>query len=430
MDRGQDEKSLDDVFRPHVEGILGWTLEDAKWYSDHLCLLRFSREGREFHVFIANRDADSDAFIETTLFKLGYNEEYPDPEGLDLVRAIAQRLETLDSYTSDEVVSFLGKGAPKRNIVHQEVHEGVVEGFRDTVLRVTTHCNERCPFCFVNPKDPALDEASALKVIEKIAEKGGKKVTFGGGEPTLAPYLPALVRYAKGRGLYVIVQSNGLFGPDFWDRFDVLPDSVLFSLHTQFPERLEMLTGRAGTMEKKLAAIRQTLSKGICVNLNFVISNLNIDEVPLFPSFVSRTFRPWKVGVVFSVVEPCQRVKESPEIIPTFSELSRALTMALRSGIEEEICCLVPDTCGVPPCLAPDYYWLFLTAAKRIEVTESAMKGRVKSPGCCSCIFDRWCLGVWEEFMDMRDYEAIRPITATRPLTLREELVRRLIVGS
>lgn len=72
-------------------------------------------------------------------------------------------------------------------------------------------CNLSCSFCFAGfPEARAvmeLDHARAL--LEALAAAGTEKLTFVGGEPTLHPNLPELVRHAAQLGLVTCVVTNG-----------------------------------------------------------------------------------------------------------------------------------------------------------------------------------------------------------------------------
>jgi pyruvate formate lyase activating enzyme len=75
-------------------------------------------------------------------------------------------------------------------------------------------CNFRCPFCH-NPElvEPAL-YASCLaeeEVLSFLERRRGRldAVTVSGGEPTLQPDLPRLLRQLKGMGYLIKLDTNG-----------------------------------------------------------------------------------------------------------------------------------------------------------------------------------------------------------------------------
>jgi radical S-adenosyl methionine domain-containing protein 2 len=72
-------------------------------------------------------------------------------------------------------------------------------------------CNLTCTYCYATFRDvpSTLSEAEGLAVLNALAEAGTEKVTFVGGEPTLCPHLPSLIRRAKELGLVTMLVTNG-----------------------------------------------------------------------------------------------------------------------------------------------------------------------------------------------------------------------------
>lgn len=80
---------------------------------------------------------------------------------------------------------------------------------------VTLSCNNACLFCPQatsrdDPAAPAFFSLDALEEKVRQASRSGETLAFVGGEPTLLPALPALVRLARAEGARgVVVQTNG-----------------------------------------------------------------------------------------------------------------------------------------------------------------------------------------------------------------------------
>ena len=79
-------------------------------------------------------------------------------------------------------------------------------------------CNMRCRFCFATFQDVKremnlpkghLPEEKCLLVVDRLAEAGFEKINFAGGEPTLCPWFPNLIRQSKQRGMVTSVVTNG-----------------------------------------------------------------------------------------------------------------------------------------------------------------------------------------------------------------------------
>ena len=76
----------------------------------------------------------------------------------------------------------------------------------------------RCKFCFATFQNvdapfalPAghLPEAQAVQVVRELATYGFQKINFVGGEPTLCPWLPTLIRIAHQEGMTTSIVTNG-----------------------------------------------------------------------------------------------------------------------------------------------------------------------------------------------------------------------------
>lgn len=170
-------------------------------------------------------------------------------------------------------------------------------------------CNLRCSFCYaVFDDDQALratrhglPEAQASRVVELVHAAGAQKITFVGGEPTLCPYLPNLLRLARSLGLVSTLVTNGArlervleLAPGCLDWVGLSVDSA--------DEATQAALGRGhgDHVTKSLRLFRLLHSCGIRVKLNTVVTALNWQE-DMGP-FV-RSVRPerWKVFQVLPV---------------------------------------------------------------------------------------------------------------------------------
>ncbi|MGC9319750.1 MAG: radical SAM protein, partial [Armatimonadota bacterium] len=73
-------------------------------------------------------------------------------------------------------------------------------------------CNNNCAHCYNEPERrrmPALDTDDWRRVLDRLWEVGVPYVIFTGGEPTLRPDLPAVVRHAEELGMICGLNTNG-----------------------------------------------------------------------------------------------------------------------------------------------------------------------------------------------------------------------------
>lgn len=79
-------------------------------------------------------------------------------------------------------------------------------------LALTYRCNNDCSHCYNDPerrRRGSLSVAEWRRVLDRLYLAGVPHVVFTGGEPTLSPALPDLVRYASQQGQLVGMNTNG-----------------------------------------------------------------------------------------------------------------------------------------------------------------------------------------------------------------------------
>jgi radical S-adenosyl methionine domain-containing protein 2 len=170
-------------------------------------------------------------------------------------------------------------------------------------------CNLRCKFCYAHFDDDAalreikrgLDREHAMRVIELVREAGAEKITFVGGEPTLCPFLPDLLRHARDLGYTTTLVTNGFRLERLLDEVADCLDWVGLSVDSA-DEATQAALGRdRGThVAKSLAHFRRIHALGIRVKLNTVVTSINWQED--MSDFV-RITRPdrWKLFQVLPV---------------------------------------------------------------------------------------------------------------------------------
>lgn len=78
-------------------------------------------------------------------------------------------------------------------------------------LHLVGHCNYRCKYCYARFERARtfLPYEAGRNILEELPRYGVTRVTFAGGEPTLHPDLPRLLRHATEAGLITAIVSNG-----------------------------------------------------------------------------------------------------------------------------------------------------------------------------------------------------------------------------
>lgn len=81
---------------------------------------------------------------------------------------------------------------------------------KSLIIELTRECNNNCRYCYQQEKIFKIDIERLKETIIEFRKKGFTCVEFSGGEPTLSPHLPDLVRLAKKEGYTnITLLTNG-----------------------------------------------------------------------------------------------------------------------------------------------------------------------------------------------------------------------------
>ena len=85
-------------------------------------------------------------------------------------------------------------------------------------------CNMKCQFCFATFVDISeevlpkghLNQHDSGMLVDCLADAGFREINFAGGEPTLCPWLPDLIKRAANLGLVTSMVTNGTRITEQW----------------------------------------------------------------------------------------------------------------------------------------------------------------------------------------------------------------------
>ena len=174
-------------------------------------------------------------------------------------------------------------------------------------------CNMKCRFCFATFQDIGqealpkghLPREDSLAVVEALATAGFNKINFAGGEPTLCPWLPDLIRRAKELELTTSMVTNGSrITPEWLDGVEGCLDWTAVSIDTVDQRKMKLMgrTTRTGHLSATdyLGTMEMLRQRGIRLKINTVVTRSNCDED--LASFIVKA-RPerWKLLQVLPV---------------------------------------------------------------------------------------------------------------------------------
>ncbi len=75
-------------------------------------------------------------------------------------------------------------------------------------IEITRRCDNDCPYCARPKADADMSVSRFSEWLDKLVSTDFKAVATGGGEPTLHPELPTLLKQARKRGLMAGLTTN------------------------------------------------------------------------------------------------------------------------------------------------------------------------------------------------------------------------------
>jgi len=162
---------------------------------------------------------------------------------------------------------------------------------RNIFFHILTRCNLRCRHCYINPEQhgrKTLPSGTITSWLKTLVDKTqASNLIFIGGEPTLRPDLPLLIRAARDMGYASItVDTNGFFFNRILDK--VTPEEVDYfsvGLDGSCKDVNDRIRGH-GSYDKCVAGIQEALGKGFNVSLIYTVSRLNMGDLKNMPHFL------------------------------------------------------------------------------------------------------------------------------------------------
>jgi MoaA/NifB/PqqE/SkfB family radical SAM enzyme len=262
--------------------------------------------------------------------------------------------------------------------------------------------------------------------IKTKRKQGFAHLTFTGGEPTLVDWLPRVLKLAKKIGYTTYITTNG-FGTKSLDYCKkILPylDQVCFSLHGHNKQLHNAHTGREDSFRFITDSLNNisNFSDSTDMFINVVVTSKNLLYLEEIINYgvakgVSR--------FIISYPAPEGRALDNfSRIAFDLDRIKKHITNITRLSSEKS---LMVRFFGIPLCVlgdnliySNDLYWDSRCTIEKtlknntIELQEindhRPTRNRVKIKKCHSCIFNKFCGGIFEEYLNIYGAQAIRPM--------------------
>ncbi|MFQ5621179.1 MAG: radical SAM/SPASM domain-containing protein [Candidatus Nanoarchaeia archaeon] len=178
-------------------------------------------------------------------------------------------------------------------IKHRRYHKARQQAWRNPLpkeiaIELTPLCNQDCDFCFNRRsffKDTRhisqLTTEQVKQVIDDMARLGILDVRFTGGEPLMRKDCIELMRYAKLKGLSVMLNTNATLVATEERAKQIAEhvDSLLVSLITHDPEKEDKITKIKNSMHLRLHGLDLLAKQGIAsIRMGTITTPENIEH--------------------------------------------------------------------------------------------------------------------------------------------------------
>jgi len=150
-------------------------------------------------------------------------------------------------------------------------------------IELTRKCHLDCRHCFLDrrPADEELSADEVVDLLEQLAELGVLMLSFTGGEIFLRhdwEYILASAR--ENRFASRILTTGHHIDADIANRlYDLAVSGVEISIYSIRPEIHDAITGKTGSLDKSLRAVRLLRDNGVNVIFKTPVMTLNVEHV-------------------------------------------------------------------------------------------------------------------------------------------------------
>ena len=280
-------------------------------------------------------------------------------------------------------------------------------------------CNCRCMFCVVDHATAAqsMSTARAVRELALARRAGAAAVDFGGGEPTLRPDLPQLVRAAASLGFADIgVKTNGLrlCYPEYAAQLlQAGARRLSIPVWGASAEAHDALCRTPGAFDMMELGVKNALDAGGAVECDVLLTTETVprlcDILARFSKIGVRRFQLWLFCLFGSA-------GHHPELMPRLSDAGRAAAAAAaRFGRKIEL-----STTHIPPCFLGRAARLYaplagqglviVTPGGSFPAESSPFEAGTKPRRCRGCLATGRCAGVRPEYLELFSARELAPI--------------------
>ncbi len=336
-----------------------------------------------------------------------------------------------------------------RRYVREAATATAFEAGNQIEIQLGHFCNDRCVFC-VSGQLSALGQARPIgtgvvfEALEQAAERGIRRVTFLGGEPTIQKsFLPSLERAVSLGFDDIVIFTNGAMG-----RTETFLERVLalgrftwrFSIQGGDEETHDRVTQRRRSWQRLIAGLEFLSARRQDITANMCVNALSYRSLPKYVELVRRYgIRQLHIDLVRPENTGRRTEAELRAMIPRLTELAPYVASMLE-GFEAFDPDFDVNIGNLPYCVLPQYAdWIHHGGEPTQTLTtgDAGALDRILNkypyqamdatygPNCDVCVFRSRCRGVPQKYAEFHGTDELVPRTE-EPDAPRHRLVALL----
>lgn len=169
-------------------------------------------------------------------------------------------------------------------------------------IEIIDKCPNRCLHCSSNSDINCtlkIETAEVKKIIDSASKLNTEVLSISGGEPFLHDGLLEIVHYAKSKGIKVHIYTSGIIlniagqvdsiqQELLQQLYSVSVDKIIFDLPAINEAIYNKFMGTSGYQKFVFESINKAQNIGICTEIHFVPTKINLDEIDNIVKFAER----------------------------------------------------------------------------------------------------------------------------------------------
>lgn len=280
-------------------------------------------------------------------------------------------------YQDDDVLEINEQGV---------IYDRYTHGLDDCTIYISSCCNSNCIMCPISESERAHDAITPLPELLNFARyipPAVEHVTITGGEPfLLGQDLFQLLNYLREHlpaTRFQLLTNGRVFADrDYAERFAATSPRYMtlgIPIHGSDAERHDTITQSEGSFHQTVLGIRHLLRYGERIEVRFVVSRLNADDITAMAQMIIRDI-PDVSSVKIMGLEMLGNAATHQDQVwigyrEAFAASEKAAVLLMQNGIDVEFY-------NFPLCMVDSQYW----GIYRRSISEYKIRYKDECSGC------------------------------------------------